>query len=186
MIADMPPQTASYSYTSTLLGSDFSAPQASSHGAVQMQQDKNSRESRESWPTNPENALEILLGEDRGFRSFAADILELTTYTEEDEAPTKPSLIAEALYLTPLARVWLAQKWTPPRIATDGYGGIRLSWRTADREIRAILPGDDQKARYIYWEDKGDYGSVQNFTPITLFSFLDRLQRGDSLKPSSV
>jgi hypothetical protein len=107
-------------------------------------------------------------------KDLSARIVEIRNDEDEDAPPTEYA-IAQALSLTEDSANLLAQKWRVPRVATDGYGGLRLSWRDGKRELRAVITGTKDKERYLYWEEIGGYGSIPNFTAITLFSYLDRL-----------
>ncbi len=106
-------------------------------------------------------------------RNISARIIEIRNDEDEDSPPTEYA-ISQALHLTEDSANLLAQKWRAPRVATDGYGGLRLSWRDGQRELRAVIAGNKDKERYLYWEDIGGYGSIPNFTATTLFTYLDR------------
>jgi hypothetical protein len=107
-------------------------------------------------------------------KDLSSRIVEIRNDEDEDAPPTEYA-IAQALSLTEDSANLLAQRWRAPRVATDGYGGLRLSWRDGRRELRAVITGSKERERYLYWEEIGGYGSVANFTAITLFSYLDRL-----------
>ena len=118
-----------------------------------------------------------LLSEDSVFSAFFQDVKALQDDEEEDVPPDSQAL-AEVLRLTPFSRIQLAQYWSSPRVASDGFGGVRLTWRKDQREVRAIISGG-QTARnsYLYWEDANGYGTVPNFTAATLFTYLERLEK---------
>jgi hypothetical protein len=104
-------------------------------------------------------------------------ILEIQNDAEEDAPPTDYA-VAQTLSLVDISIDLLAQRWKLPRLATDGYGGLRLSWKNNIREIRAVITGSREKERYLYWEGPSGYGSIPNFTAVTLFSYLDELLDG--------
>jgi hypothetical protein len=113
-------------------------------------------------------------------RNISDRIFEISNDEDEDSPPTEYA-ITQALYLTKDSANLLAQKWHTPRVATDGYGGLRLSWRDGKRELRAVIAGNKNKERYLYWEDTGRYGSIPNFTATTLFTYLDRFTNNRTL-----
>jgi hypothetical protein len=104
---------------------------------------------------------------------LASDIRELLLDPEED-APPSSFAVSQALSLSSAATTLLGHKWPKPRVSPDGAGGLRLSWRNGRKELRAVIAGTSDKERYLYWEDETGYGSVANFTEITLFTFLDK------------
>jgi hypothetical protein len=73
-----------------------------------------------------------------------------------------------ALFTTESAFVKLRDKWKTPRIATDGGGGLRLTWRFGERELRAVIPADTSRPRYLYVEQGDEHYTVKNFTSMTL------------------
>jgi hypothetical protein len=113
-------------------------------------------------------------------RNISARLIEIRNDEDEDSPPTEYA-VAQALHLTEDSAKLLAQKWRSPRVATDGYGGLRLSWRDGKRELRAVIAGNKDKERYLYWEDIGGYGSIPNFTATTLFTYLDRFTSSRAL-----
>ena len=117
------------------------------------------------------------VGELGPLNELARMILEIQNDREEDSPPTDYA-ISQALTLVGVSSELLAQRWKLPRVATDGYGGLRLSWKENLREVRAVITGSREKERYLYWEGQSGYGSISNFTAVTLFSYLDRLLGG--------
>lgn len=116
-----------------------------------------------------------LLSEDPVFSAFFQDVRALQD--EDDDIPPDEKALAEVLRLVPFSRSQLAQRWAAPRVAPDGYGGVRLTWKHNQREVRAVISGiQTTRSSYIYWEDGDEYGTVSNFTPATLYSYLDRLE----------
>jgi hypothetical protein len=116
-----------------------------------------------------------LLNEDPIFSSFFQEVKALQEDDEED-APPDSRALAEVLRLVPFSRNQLAQRWSTPRIASDGFGGLRLTWRSGQSEVRAVISGArTTRGSYIYWENGNNYETVPNFTPATLFTYLDRL-----------
>jgi hypothetical protein len=102
---------------------------------------------------------------------------EISRLQEDDDEDSPPSSLAasQTVMICSVATSLLANRWQKPRIATDGYDGLRLNWRSKGKEVRAVINGREEKEKYLYWEDEGSYGSVRNFTGFTLFSFLDAL-----------
>jgi hypothetical protein len=118
-----------------------------------------------------------LLSEDPVFSAFFQKVQALQEDTEEDVPPDSQAL-AEILRLVPFSRNQLAQRWPSPRVASDGFGGVRLTWRNKQYELRAVVSGGQTtRGSYLYWEDENGYGTVPNFTATTLFMFLDRLEK---------
>jgi hypothetical protein len=118
-----------------------------------------------------------LLGEDSVFKAFFQEIESLQKDEEEDVPPDSHS-VSEVLRLVPFSRSQLAQHWFPPRVASDGFGGIRLSWQKGWYEVRAVISGrETARANYLYWEDGNAYGTVPNFTSATLFTYLNKMEK---------
>ena len=119
----------------------------------------------------------FLLSEDPVFSAFFQEVKSLQN-DEEEDAPPDSQALAEVLRLTPFSRNQLAQYWSSPRVASDGFGGVRLTWRKNRREVRAVISGrQTARGSYLYWEDTDGYGTVPNFTAATLFTYLDRLEK---------
>jgi hypothetical protein len=118
-----------------------------------------------------------LLNEDPVFSAFFQEVKGLQN-DEEEDAPPDSHALAQVLRLTPFSRNQLAQNWSSPRVASDGFGGVRLTWRKNQREVRAVISGGQTtRGSYLYWEDTDGYGTVPNFTAATLFTYLDRLEK---------
>jgi hypothetical protein len=118
-----------------------------------------------------------LLSEDPVFSAFFQEVKGLQD-DEEEDAPPDSQALAEVLRLTHFSRTQLAQNWSPPRVASDGFGGVRLTWRKDQREVRAVISGGQTtRGSYLYWEDTSGYGTVPNFTAATLSTYLYRLEK---------
>jgi hypothetical protein len=100
-------------------------------------------------------------------------INEIQSDPDEEEPPTAYAA-NQAILLCSASTSLLGHRWIMPRVASDGYGGLRLSWRNGQKELRAVIAGNRDQERYLYWEDETGYGSVGNFTEITLFTYLDK------------
>lgn len=128
-------------------------------------------------PTTAQSGLLLgssLLEEDQAFSAFFQEVKALQEDEEEDTPPDSRAL-AEVLRLVPFSRTQLAQRWFSPRIASDGFGGIRLTWKTESKEIRAVISGEQTtRENYLYWEDANGYQTIPNFTAATLFAYLDK------------
>jgi hypothetical protein len=113
-----------------------------------------------------------LLVEDPLFSAFFQEVKALQMDPDED-APPDDYALAEVLRLVPFSRNQLAQDWYKPSVTSDGFGGVRLSWRRGQCEVRVVISGA-QTARksYLYWESGDTYGTVQDFTPATLLAYL--------------
>jgi hypothetical protein len=121
-----------------------------------------------------------LLNEDPVFKAFFQEV-ELLQKDDEEDVPPDSHSISEVLRLVPFSRSQLAQRWLQPRAASDGFGGIRLSWQKGRFEVRAVISGrETARENYLYWEDGNTYGTVPNFTPATLFSYLDKMSKAAS------
>ncbi|MGA7523231.1 MAG: hypothetical protein WBW84_12295 [Acidobacteriaceae bacterium] len=106
--------------------------------------------------------------------SFLSFLNEILTFNgEDDEDQISDDALGVALFTTIRAYAQKSDNWRKPRIATDGGGGVRLTWRTGDKEIRAVFPADLRRPHYLYVEE-GDnrLPLINNFTAITLW---DRL-----------
>lgn len=111
--------------------------------------------------------------------SLQEDLLALSE-DEDEDAPPQRSAIANAILLSAVSVSLLANRWKKPRVSTDGYGGVRLSWKGHSREVRVAMSGENSAQSYLYWEGDGQYGSVRGFTGYTLFSYLEALLAGKS------
>jgi hypothetical protein len=132
---------------------------------------------RDIWFT-PEGALNKVLTQDKLFNRFLQELLALRL---EDPNERDGNLAATgyavttAVYVSLLPRMMLGSSWKMPHVATDGYGGIRMSWIGDNREVRAVIPPDANpgtRRRYIYWDSGEQYGSIPNFTPSSLRTWL--------------
>jgi hypothetical protein len=121
-----------------------------------------------------QSVLSNVVTEDRLLSDLARSIVGILNDEDEDAPPTDFA-ISQTLTLVATSKILLAQRWRTPRVATDGYGGLRLSWKEGQREIRAVITGSRDSERYLYWEDPSGYGSISNFTAVTLFSYLETL-----------
>jgi len=119
-----------------------------------------------------------LLEEDPLFSAFFQEVKALQEDPDED-APPDAYALAEILRLVPFSRNQLAQYWYKPIVASDGFGGVRLTWRRGRTEVRAVISGAQTARRsYLYWESGDTYGTVQDFTPATLLSYLRQGEGG--------
>jgi hypothetical protein len=101
--------------------------------------------------------------------SFVAFNVDLLRFEGEDgDEPISQQALDIALFTTESAFVKLRDIWKTPRIATDGGGGLRLTWRKGERELRAVIPADTSRSRYLYVEQGSDHHTVKNFTSMTL------------------
>lgn len=117
-----------------------------------------------------------LLDEDPVFKKFFQEVESLRK-DEDEDAPPDTHAVSEVLRLVPFSRNQLAQHWLPPRVASDGFGGVRLSWQKGRYEVRAVISGrETTRENYLYWEDGNAYGTVPNFTPVTLFTYLNKME----------
>jgi hypothetical protein len=140
------------------------------------------RASNSVWQPYTERSSQTLgsslLAEDSLFKTFFQEVESLQADEDEDTPPDSHAL-SEVLRLVPFSRSQLAQHWFVPRVASDGFGGVRLSWRKDQREVRAVISGEGvARGNYLYWEDGSAYGTVPNFTPATLFACLDQMEKG--------
>jgi hypothetical protein len=106
---------------------------------------------------------------DSVYAAFVNDLLSLQF--EEDEYPPSPRVITWILETTVFAKELLAQNWKNPHMTSDDRGGVRLSWRQGDCELRAVVPADIS-GRYLYWQEGAQYGGYPNFGSATLYSRL--------------
>jgi hypothetical protein len=93
---------------------------------------------------------------------------------DEEETPPTYEVIEWVLESIAFSKKLLASVWKNPHMTTDDSGGIRLSWREEDREVRVVVPAD-LSARYIYWQKGDRYDGHENFEAATLYSCLRRV-----------
>jgi hypothetical protein len=78
--------------------------------------------------------------------------------------------------------VRLAQRQMVERIAgspsVDSLGGIRITWRRDDREIRLVCPGDRGQQVYLYQESEHHNSAIHEVTPSVLAQKLSWLISG--------
>jgi hypothetical protein len=110
-----------------------------------------------------------LYNRDKAYAAFVDELFSLDH--EEDETPPNKDVVDWILESTVLAKKLLAQDWKKPHITSDDEGGVRLSWREGDRELRAIIPAN-LSGRYLYWQHANKYGGISNFASATLYSQL--------------
>jgi len=107
-------------------------------------------------------------------------IIEISSDEDEDAPPNQVS-VCSTIALCQTSAAILGHRWPKPRVATDGFGGLRLSWRSGKSELRAVISGSELRDSYLYWQNEAGYGSTNNFTGVTLFSHLERMVGGKSL-----
>jgi hypothetical protein len=130
---------------------------------------------------NAESALTDLFSIDPAFSRFAQSVLSLRTKEEgepEEDLPATAYSVVQVFYLTPQSRFSLSQAWQAPVVVTDGYGGIRMTWRNRDRDVRVAVPGNEEGKRRLYWEEGDSYGSIPDVTPTTLTKYLRWMTNG--------
>jgi hypothetical protein len=117
------------------------------------------------WVASP------ILSENESFLAFLNEILNFNVEDEEDQISA--DALRTAVFTTISAYAHAPSEWRRPRIATDGGGGARLTWRAGEKEIRAVFPADLRRPRYLYVEE-GDapLPLINNFTWITLWDKL--------------
>lgn len=118
-----------------------------------------------------------LIRDDPSFRDLVGQLVALRENDEDGEEGACATAIGLALSFLPLPWTELGSDWTDPFLSTDGYGGVRMTWHDDKREVRAVIPADENRARYIYFEENSRYGTVPNFTAFTLASYLSQLHR---------
>ncbi len=94
--------------------------------------------------------------------AFCGDILHFNDEDEEDQIAR--NALEAALYTAERAYTQLPNKWRNPRIATDGGGGVRLTWRLGEKEIRAVFPTSMSRPQYLYVEGDDVPYTIPNFT----------------------
>jgi hypothetical protein len=109
---------------------------------------------------------------DPAFSGFVNDLVSLSY--ESDESPPSAAVIDWVVESSVLAKKLLAQDWKQPHVTSDDSGGVRVSWREGNKEVRAIVPISLER-RYLYWQDGAEYGGSPNFGSATLYSFLSRM-----------
>lgn len=107
------------------------------------------------------------------FLAFCTELLQFNHEDEDDQIATSARDAALAVAESAYSR--LLNKWKAPWIATDGGGGVRLTWMSGEKEIRAVFPSDPQRLRYLYVEDGNGHLMIRNFTAATLCSQFERL-----------
>lgn len=124
-----------------------------------LQTDKNNRIENWSVPVIESAAKE-------SFIAFCTEVLQFNLEDEDDQIAR--SARDEALTVTLGAYTQLPQKWRNPRISTDGGGGVRLTWKTGSKELRAVFPADVTRPRYLYIEEQDKHSLIRYFTATTL------------------
>lgn len=102
------------------------------------------------------------------FLSFCTEILQYNQEEENEDDQIAQSARDAALTIAESVFSKLPNKWRTPRIATDGGGGVRLTWRSGEKELRAVFPTDQGRAQYLYLEHAETHRLIRNFTAATL------------------
>jgi hypothetical protein len=105
-------------------------------------------------------------GNKASYVAFCSEILHFND--EDDEEQISINSLKAAFYTVERAFAQLPNKWRNPRIATDGGGGIRLTWQSGEREIRAVFPASMRRPQYLYIEEGDNHYTISNFTSATL------------------
>ena len=111
--------------------------------------------------------LESLLG-------FIDDAVALCqeTKVEGDELPISEAVFSKAVQLAVQSQQFTAS-WFRPRLATDGVGGIRMTWARGGAEIRAVVP--ESRLQYLYVEVGCNQEHIPNFDEKTLAGKITKL-----------
>jgi hypothetical protein len=107
------------------------------------------------------------------FLDFYNDLLSLGL--DDDDDPVSRHALEVVSYITERAFTYLGMKWIRPRVATDGGAGIRLTWRSGERELRAVVPASPARSQYLYVEEGNQHHTIKNFTSMTLRENLEWL-----------
>jgi len=108
------------------------------------------------------------------FLAFCSEILQFND-NEDEEDRIAQFARDSALIIAERAFTKLPNKWRKPRVASDGGGGVRLTWKAGDKELRAVIPADSSRMRYLYIEQGEKHSMIRNFTPATLCDQFDWL-----------
>jgi hypothetical protein len=107
------------------------------------------------------------------FLAFCTEVLQYNKVDEDDQIARNARDAALAIAESAYSRA--PNRWRSPRVATDGGGGVRLTWKLGETELRAVFPADARRMQYLYLE-RGDWHSmIKNFTAATLCSQFDWL-----------
>lgn len=101
------------------------------------------------------------------FLTYCTEVLQFNNEDEDDDQISEAARDV-ALNITVDAYTMLLNKWRNPRVATDGGGGIRLTWKSREKELRAVFPADFRRTRYLYAEQGEKHYTIPNFTAATL------------------
>lgn len=119
------------------------------------------------WAASP------ILRESESFLAFLNEILSFNS--EDDQDQISDNALKVALFTTERAYVLTPHRWRKPRIATDGGGGVRLTWKAGEKEIRAVFPAEMRRPQYLYVEEGNTHSAINNFTSLTLLDKLNWL-----------
>jgi hypothetical protein len=108
------------------------------------------------------------------FLAFCTEVLQFNHEEDEDDQIAQNARDT-ALAITQRAYTMLPHKWRAPRVATDGGGGVRLTWKSGEKELRAVFPADRRRMQYLYVEQGNTHSMIPNFTAATLCHKFDWL-----------
>jgi hypothetical protein len=174
-----PPDNATISYSSSLIGQ--------SAGDSFLQQPVRIPDMQVSPFQGGASDLTLkeLLLTDSSFRDLAAEVIAMGAPDDDEPEGASTEAVGWALELLPKAWVQLGAGWSSPFVSLDGYGGLRMTWNRGRKEVRAVVPADGKRPRYIYFEEENRYGTVPNFTDLTLASYLLKLHQNRPLGEES-
>ncbi len=140
------------------------------------------------WNSTPSQTLlrhhESIQADDEADGQPSADTLSrlldlLDEHGEDDYGLLDPSQHA---FRTAFKLIRNAQRSMVVRVAgspsVDSYGGIRVTWRRQDREIRLICPAGRTEQTYIYQESEHRNQAFHDVTPEILADKLSWLISG--------
>jgi len=107
------------------------------------------------------------MGNKDSFITFYRNVVSLEI--DDDELPISNYALEIALYTTAQTFAFAGNKWKTPRVSTDGGGGLRLTWRVGEKELRAVIPAIPRHTRYLYIEHGDFHKAINNFTSMTLY-----------------
>ncbi len=81
----------------------------------------------------------------------------------EDDELSVPADVRERATALVLESSALSPRWFRPRLATDGAGGVRMTWSVGSQEIRAVIPAGKSRPCYLYIERGRGHEHILNF-----------------------
>lgn len=98
-------------------------------------------------------------------------IINDNSYDDEYKKPTDYSVRMMAVILLQSV-VGLEIHYPVGDLYADGTGGLRIDWRNGEKQVRLVVPANEDRNIYIYYQNKEDFNGCYDVSGQLLKKFL--------------